>query len=93
MVRPDKSYRFQSLIGRLKTLKLTQSKIFADMVQFQSLIGRLKTFIGIDAMADQEMFQSLIGRLKTRVDMNKKEVLKILFQSLIGRLKTKPSSW
>ena len=56
---------FQSLIGRLATLRLGLPAV--GTVTFQSLIGRLATYEVFGFKAIAMIFQSLIGRLATRV--------------------------
>ncbi len=56
-------YKFQSLIGRLKTPNPSFPPI--SSAQFQSLIGRLKTCPAAGDAEQHVEFQSLIGRLKT----------------------------
>ena len=55
--------KFQSLIGRLKTVDFGLR--VGLHLQFQSLIGRLKTRHRRDNRHRVRRFQSLIGRLKT----------------------------
>ena len=58
--------KFQSLIGRLQTVKVV-TKAFSIWYKFQSLIGRLQTNnMPADKIGDNE-FQSLIGRLQTAI--------------------------
>ena len=78
--------RFQSLIGRLKTV--APAGTTSCQYSFQSLIGRLKTSNSRAARASAPKFQSLIGRLKTLTTIPLCATRPSAFQSLIGRLKT-----
>jgi len=63
LVHAEKCPRFQSLIGRLKTVSSCTLEVQAS--SFQSLIGRLKTKACWMSASVASRFQSLIGRLKT----------------------------
>jgi len=57
------SWRFQSLIGELKTFK--ELPDYTKPSKFQSLIGELKTLLEQIGIEELILFQSLIGELKT----------------------------
>ena len=59
----DLGSKFQSLTGRLKTIRRVSVATWASV--FQSLTGRLKTSVLPAQLNTGYAFQSLTGRLKT----------------------------
>jgi len=57
------TFRFQFLIGRLRTQELGTFK--KSLSQFQFLIGRLRTVLEAFVEETLRLFQFLIGRLRT----------------------------
>ena len=55
--------KFQSLIGKIKTL--VDCFLVEKTLKFQSLIGKIKTRNANRQSIDDDKFQSLIGKIKT----------------------------